>query len=109
MAHYDIFRHHLSIKFPAYGYALWEPNPGRLYPPVEVGDVGYIRQGKFRRLFNVLLPADDPSHQKLGVPEYHEPLRPNVEDHIDSCKLSPHNFCSARVTSQPVSERQSDG
>jgi hypothetical protein len=57
MAHYDIFRHHLAIKFPAYGHALWDPDPGSLYPAVEVGDVGYIREGKFHRLFNVLLPA----------------------------------------------------
>jgi hypothetical protein len=42
MAHYDIFRHHLAIKFPAYGHALWDPDHGNLYPPVEVGDVGYI-------------------------------------------------------------------
>jgi hypothetical protein len=62
MAHYDIFRHHLAMKFPAYGHALWEPDPGNLYPAVEVGDVGYIREGKFHRLFNVLLPAEDESH-----------------------------------------------
>jgi hypothetical protein len=26
MAHYDIFRHHLLNKVPAYGHALWDPN-----------------------------------------------------------------------------------
>lgn len=98
MAHYDIFRHYLSIKFPAYGYALWEPNPGNLYPAVEVGDVGYIREGKFRRLFNVLLPANHPSHRNFGVPEYHEQLTLNIENHIDVGVLGPHNFYSAGVT-----------
>ncbi|KAI0295930.1 hypothetical protein BC826DRAFT_1006275 [Russula brevipes] len=51
MAHYDIFREQLVVKYPAYGHALWEPNPGRLYSPLEVGDVGYVREGKFHRLF----------------------------------------------------------
>ena len=66
MAHYDIFRDQLGIKYPAFGHALWEPNPGRLYSPVEVGDVGFIREGKFHRLFNALLPADHPSHRRSG-------------------------------------------
>jgi hypothetical protein len=107
MAHYDIFRHHLAITFPAYGHALWEPGPGSLYPAVEVGDVGYIREGKFHRLFNVLLPASHLSHRNFGVPEYHEQLTLNMEDHINVGSLSPNNFCSAKVISKPVSEPQS--
>ena len=98
MAHYDIFRDQLGIKYPAFGHALWEPNPARSYAPVEVGDVGYIREGKFHRLFNALLPADHPSHRRFGVPEYHEPLRPGVADHIDSGILSPNDFHSYGVT-----------
>ena len=109
MAHYDIFRHHLAIKFPAYGHALWDPDPGSLSPAVEVGDVGYIYEGKFHRLFNVLLPADDPSHRNFGVPEYHEQLTLDIENHINSCNLSPNSFCSAKVTSMPVSERLAQG
>ena len=73
MAHYDIFSAQLASKYPAYGHALWVPDPVRLYCPVEVGDVGFIREGRFHRLLNALLPADHPSHT-LGVPEYHEPL-----------------------------------
>ncbi|KAH9174157.1 hypothetical protein EDB89DRAFT_592983 [Lactarius sanguifluus] len=110
MAHYDIFRHCLAMMFPAYGHALWEPGPGNLYPAaVAVGDVGYIRQGKFRRLFNVLLPADHPSHRNFGVPEYHEQLTLNMEDHIEIGKLSPHNFCSAGVTSGTGSDPWANG
>ena len=105
MAHYDIFRHHLSIAAPSYGHALWEPSPGNLYPAVEVGDVGYICEGKFRRLFNVLLPANDPSHRNFGVPEYHEPLTLNIENHIDVGNLGPHNFFSTSVTLGPESDR----
>ena len=109
MAHYDIFRHHRAIKFPAYGHALWEPDPGNLFPAVEVGDVGYICEGKFHRLFNALLPAEHPSHRNFGVPEDHEQLIPNIEHHINISKLSPHTFCSAKVTSMPVSERLAKG
>ncbi|KAI9435634.1 hypothetical protein BJY52DRAFT_1389651 [Lactarius psammicola] len=98
MAHYDIFRDQLGFKYPAFGHALWEPNPGRLYSPVEVGDVGYIRDGKFHRLFNALLPADHPTHQRFGVPEHYEPLQPSVADHIDNGNLSPNDFCSYGVT-----------
>jgi hypothetical protein len=98
MAHYDIFRNQLGIKYPAFGYALWEPKPGRIYSPVEVGDVGFIREGKFHRLFNVLLPADHPSHERFGVPEYYEPLLPSVVDHIDHGTLTPNDFCSYGVT-----------
>ncbi|KAH8991261.1 hypothetical protein EDB92DRAFT_687617 [Lactarius akahatsu] len=98
MAHYDTFRDLLGIKYPAFGHALWEPNPERLYSPVEVGDVGYIREGKFHRLFNALLPADHPSHQRFRVPEHYEPLRPSVADHIDGGTLSPTDFCSYGVT-----------
>ena len=109
MAHYDIFRHHLLSKSPAYGHALWEPDPGNLYPAVEIGDVGYIREGKFRRLFNVLLPAEHPSHSNFGVPEYHEQLTLNIENHIDIGTLSPHNFYSASVNVGPEIDRWADG
>ncbi|KAI9439189.1 hypothetical protein H4582DRAFT_122234 [Lactarius indigo] len=97
MAHYDIFRDLLGIKYPALGHALWEPSPGELYPPVEVGDVGFIREGKFHRLFNALLDAGHPS-QTFGVPEYHVPLRPSLAKHIDNGTLSPTDFCSYGVT-----------
>ncbi|KAH8983947.1 hypothetical protein EDB86DRAFT_3084885 [Lactarius hatsudake] len=98
MAQHDIFRDQLAIKYPTYGHALWEPNPGGLYHAIEVGDVGCILKGKFLRLFNILLPADHPSHQKSGVPESHEPLEPSIVDHIDSGTPGPEIFCSVGVT-----------
>ncbi|KAH9029173.1 hypothetical protein EDB85DRAFT_2252742 [Lactarius pseudohatsudake] len=61
-AHYDIFRDQLALRYPALGHALWDPSPENPYQVVGVGDVGYITKGRFRRLFNILLPADDPSH-----------------------------------------------
>lgn len=98
MTQYDIFRDQLAIKYPVYGHALWEPNPGGLQPAVEIGDVGCILQGKFLRLFNVLLPANHPSHEKSGVPESYEPLKPSIPDHLNSNTLGPENLCSAGVT-----------
>ena len=108
-AHYDIFRHHLWTAAPAYGHALWDPNPGNLYPAVEVGDVGYIREGKFHRLFNVLLPAEHLSHLNFGVPEYHEQLTLDIKNHIDVGNHSPHKFYSVGVALvRPENDRWAD-
>jgi len=63
---------------------------------VKVGDVGIMRWGKFHRFFNALLPADHPSHD-LGVPEYHEPLVPNLVDHINMGSLNCGHYCSSEV------------
>jgi hypothetical protein len=102
--HYNTFRDQLAIAHPALGYALWEPDPGGLYPPVAVGDVGYIREGQFFRLFNTLLPEDDQSHRRFGVPEHYEPLQLSLPDHIDRRTLNPNNFCSHGVTLSSGSE-----
>ncbi|KAN0116119.1 hypothetical protein V8E52_006176 [Russula decolorans] len=100
MADCDIFREQLAIKYPLYGHALWEPSPRNPDKPVQVGDVGFIRKGKFHRLFNALLPADDPSHE-CGVPEYHEPLVTHLSDHLDRGFLSRNHYCSAGVGVEP--------
>jgi hypothetical protein len=97
MADYDIFRDQLAIRFPGHGHALWEPSPGDLCDVVEVGDVGYINQGRFHRLFNILLPADHPSHANFGVPANHKQFEPKVPNHIISGILRRDNFCSAGV------------
>jgi len=96
MADHDIFREQLAIKYPSYGYALWEPRPANPNRPVQVGDVGFIREGRSRRLFSALLPVDDPS-QEFGVSEYHEPLVPTLLGHVATVPLSHHNYCSAGV------------
>ena len=100
MADYDIFREQLAIKYPSYGHALWGPNPRNPDRPVQVGDVGFIRQGKFHRLFNALLPADHPSHE-FGVPGYHEPLVLKLSNHIDTDSLDRNDYCSGGVIVEP--------
>jgi hypothetical protein len=90
--HCDTFRETLAINYPDYGHALWEPSPGGLYDAVEVGDVGFIRNGCFHRLFNISLPGDHPSHQRFGVPECHEPLF--LENLIHESTEGIKDFCS---------------
>ncbi len=97
MAHHDIFRWELAMSYPMYGTALWDPSPGPLYEAVEVGDVGYIRGGRFHRLFNALLPKGHPSHQIFGTPKAHEPIALRIQQHIDIGSLSPNAFQSSRV------------
>ena len=98
MADYEIFREQLAIKYPSYGYALWEPSPTNPNKPVQVGDVGFIREGRFYRLFSSLLSAGDPSQEpEFGMPEYYEPLVPTLSDHVTTVPLGPNDYCSARV------------
>jgi len=93
MAVYDVFREQLAIKFPACGHALWDPSPPEPNRPVKVGDVGFIRKGKFHCLFNVLHPQAEQS----SVPTDHEQLVPGSSNHITQETLSCGNYCSVGV------------
>jgi hypothetical protein len=97
--HHDTYREELGKAYSVFGYALWDPDPGQ-YPHARVGDVGFIRGGKFHRLFNTLLPEDDPSHQSLryGLPEHYEQLQVSLPDHIDRGTLVPSDLHSYGVT-----------
>lgn len=57
------------------------------YDQVTIGDVGYVMDGFFHRMFNVTLPWDDSSNRRHGVPpQRYEPLDigplPNVRKAI---------------------------
>ena len=45
-----------------------------IYNRVSIGDVGYIVEGSFIRMFNVILPWNDESNRKFGEPVRYEPL-----------------------------------
>ena len=61
-----------------YGHPLWYPEPEES-GEVDIGDVGYITDGTFNRLFNARY---DPNHEKNknGVPENFDKLLVSDED-----------------------------
>ena len=83
---FNVYREELSSH--NHGLALWDPKPvENLYKQpghVSIGDVGYLEDGAFMRMFNVTLPWDDPSNELLGKPEKYERIEPcyfsNVRD-----------------------------
>lgn len=54
------------------GYPLWNPEPDSA-GEVHIGDVGYIEEGKFHRLFNVVFDEKHP-YNAGGVPEHFKPM-----------------------------------
>jgi hypothetical protein len=70
---FNVYRDQLSAL--ALGLALWNPSPPKhIYNNVSIGDVGYLQDGTFIRMFNVMLSWDHPSNRTLGHPEPYEPL-----------------------------------
>jgi hypothetical protein len=71
---FKIYREQLSSLH--HGLALWDPKPvENLHKQpghVSIGDVGYLENGTFMRMFNVTLPWDDPSNKLIGKPEKYE-------------------------------------
>ena len=55
-----------------YGHPLWQPEPTRLGEPL-LGDVGFLQEGCFYRLFNSMKSQDDPVNAR-GVSEGFVPL-----------------------------------
>ena len=89
---YDVSREQLATKYSSYGHALREPSPRKQDRPVQVGDVGFIRNGRFHSLFNVLRPAEGQSN----VPDCYEQLCPKFSDHINNGSLGSSHYSSAR-------------
>ena len=60
---------------------MWDPKPvEKLHKQpgghVSIGDVGYLYNGAFMRMFNVTIPWDDPSNKLLGKPDKYERIKP---------------------------------
>lgn len=79
------------------GYPLWQPEPTK-YGEILIGDVGYIQEGAFYRLFNVLRDESDPIN-KLGVPVDFKPLTINKDRLLHETKdaIPPGPLFSASV------------
>jgi hypothetical protein len=96
------FREELAIQHPTLGRPLWEPDPGGLYNAVQVGDVGFIRQGYFYRLFNALPPGDNPSdhppESDPSYPQYLQRLQPRTSNHIRTIRCHGKDYRSKNVT-----------
>jgi len=91
---YDIFREKLVLKYPIYGHALWQPSPA-----VEIGDVGFIREGHFHHLFNVL-PSKANGPDRGSVPPHHKPFKIGNSESppTRSSTLQSNHFCSRGVS-----------
>jgi hypothetical protein len=106
MSDCNSFREELAIRYPNHGHALWEPDPGGLYDSVEVGDVGFIRNGYFYRMFNALVPPRDPPSESTGSPDTHHDhdlayppkLQPKTPNHIRRSTEPHQEFRSENVT-----------
>jgi hypothetical protein len=93
----DVYREHLRSL--GNGHPLWRPDPANLYQQVSIGDVGYVREGSFIRIFNVLLPHDDPSNCLFGEPEPYSRLDLGPFGNIRRSKFSRGDYYSREVTS----------
>lgn len=92
---FNVYQKHLTGPD---GIALWNPNPVEgLYDQVSIGDVGYICDGSFIRMFNVMLPWNDPSNMKLGIPEEFKSLEPSCFDHVDVSGFDPADYHSPHL------------
>lgn len=81
-----------------YGLPLWYPEPSK-FGEVEIGDVGFVDDGSFIRLFNALHPADHPMNAR-GVPEQFSILAVNGDEllHTNDQYLPPGPVCTATTT-----------
>jgi hypothetical protein len=99
MVAYETYASALVMK--GHGHPLWEPDPGQ-YAPVELGDVGYLYEGAFVKLFNVSKDIDDPSN-RLGLPCGHSLLQIG-----DVLRKSPLSKAPEYISSEGVSDMGAD-
>ena len=91
---FNVYREQLTSQY--HGTALWHPDPVEvLYDcgHISIGDVGYLDDGDFIRMFNVTLPWDDPSNAKHGIPNEFSSLEQGLVRGSQICQTeyySPH-------------------
>ncbi|KAI1781683.1 hypothetical protein LXA43DRAFT_908057 [Ganoderma leucocontextum] len=89
-----------SQLFPiGYGHPLWMPEPtstsGR---EVCIGDVGWLKEGEFRALFNSMNDADHPINQEKKVPRDFQVFCPPNLSIGRSDKITAQMVCSRSIT-----------
>ena len=106
---WNVYREQLSSLY--LGIALWEPEPvHRLYDKVSIGDVGYVYNGFFYRMFNVQLPWDNPLNQKISKdqPGNYEAMDADLFD-IHITRFKKGDYYSSKVDRYKNTEnRQAD-
>jgi hypothetical protein len=93
----DVYQRHLRPLF--HGYPLWRPDPANFYQHVSIGDVGYVKEGYFVRIFNAMLPWDDPSNRLLGELEPYPCLNWDQFVNIRQSRFSSGDYYSRGVAS----------
>ena len=95
---HNVYREQLASLY--LGHALWDPDPSDFYEKVSVGDVGFMINGLFFRMFNVRLPWDHPSNRLLGEPDPYKPLDLGPFPNIRVSKLSRRDYYSPHVNAR---------
>ncbi|GJE89856.1 Zn(II)2Cys6 transcription factor [Phanerochaete sordida] len=72
-----------QLRCHGHGEPLWQPEPSQ-YGEVLIGDVGFIEDGCFYRLFNCTLEASDPVNAEFGVPDGYVPLKLNTRAFVQT-------------------------
>lgn len=85
-----------QLFYRGHGLPMWIPEPSE-FGTVQIGDVGYVVDGCFYRLFNATKPADH-SLNCNGVPASYEPLvfKPSLVHRVNDY-LPPGPLCSRSV------------
>ena len=98
----DVYRNQLASQ----GVALWRPGPPRdvkdnvIYNNVSIGDVGFLHDGAFMRMFNVMLPWDDPSNQTFGILDPYRTLSSGPFVNIVRDDLGPQTYRSGKFSEE---------
>ncbi|KAI0299855.1 hypothetical protein BC826DRAFT_715775 [Russula brevipes] len=96
---HNVYREQLSSH--CLGLALWDPAPNpSINDHVSIGDVGFVRQGVFLRMFNVTLPHDHPSNKKIGEPDPYNPLDPGSFVNLFGSTLTKGDYPSRHVSAE---------
>ncbi len=96
---FTVYRDQLTSLYR--GLALWNPNPQKvIYDKVSIGDVGYVSEGAFIRMFNVMLPWDHESNKQLGEPVPYESLSCGSFANITENPLERGEHCSRSVSAE---------
>ncbi|KAM5537809.1 hypothetical protein V8D89_008577 [Ganoderma adspersum] len=96
-APHNVYAKHLFAS--RHGYPLWHPEiEGTRGLEIKIGDVGFLQEGEFIRIFNATLGADHEDHIKFGVPSGHKPFDvKTVPDRRSRAAVNLH-VCSRSVS-----------